>query len=111
MEKEEFFINNNGMRMRRCCASCEHKGYTMNENYRKCKIHDIDVIPSDVCDSYSVNPKCMDEGGNFGTVRKKHFIDYLTEKQLEPEVVGVRKPTPFLIEKEYRQKFGNPNVF
>ena len=108
MEQEDFFVNNNGLRIRRCCASCIHKDYTENENYRKCKIHKVDVVPSEVCEEYEPHPKCIDEGGSRGVVRKKHFIDYLTEKLAEPEVPGMKKNTPFSVEREYREKFGSP---
>ncbi len=110
MDNEEFFVNNNGLRMRRCCASCIHKDYTESVNYRTCKIHKVDVVPSEVCESYETDPKYMDEGGSLGQVRTKHFIDYLTERLLEPEVPGVKKPTPFSVEKEYTEKYGSPYV-
>ena len=111
MEKEDCIVNNHGLRIMKCCASCEFKEYTGSDGFRHCKLHDVHVRPSDLCESFAILPSCMDEGAGKGVVRKKHFIDYLTDKLSEPDVPGVRKPTPFSIEKEYKEKFGNPNVF
>ena len=51
----KYVLNQRGLRVRKCCASCMHKSETNSDKYRGCLKHDITVSPRDVCNDWMMS--------------------------------------------------------
>lgn len=71
MGKKTFTRNPYGIRIKMCCASCEHKDLTRSLTERYCKEHARKVKPSGFCQNWKINSVLKAVGKSQGDVRDK----------------------------------------
>ena len=73
-EKPKYVLNQQGLRVRKCCASCMHKTETTSDKYRECLKHGIIVSPGDVCNDWMMSKPLRMAMKSEGRIKR---IDYL----------------------------------
>ena len=80
MEKFLFLLNQNKLRIKKCCASCIFKTDStkpVTDRRRWCKTHRMTVMNDDYCNSWHMSEEMeMAGGGEPGQVRKPEYIQY-----------------------------------
>lgn len=78
MEKK-IVLNNNGIRIVTCCASCQFKEYSSCKGrlFRICKKHNVEVKGGDICDDWQISSDVRNEG----KLGKKPTYEKESEKQ------------------------------
>ena len=77
MEKKIFTRNPYGIRIKMCCASCEHKRITRSMTARFCKEHARGVQSSDLCECWKMSFQMKAVGKSQGDVRDKDTKEVL----------------------------------
>lgn len=77
MEKKIFIKNYYGIRIKICCASCEHKDLTRAVTERYCKEHARKVQACDVCPKWKMSRQLKAVGKSQGDVRDKDTKEVL----------------------------------
>lgn len=55
MEGFEFVVNSNGVRIKKCCASCENKVCTNHTDFRKCTLNGKKVTNDFLCRDWRIS--------------------------------------------------------
>ena len=55
MEGLEFAVNSEGVRVKKCCASCQYKVCTNNDTNRKCTLSGKRVTKDFLCRSWRIS--------------------------------------------------------
>jgi hypothetical protein len=77
MEKNFFTRNPYGIRIKMCCASCEHKAISRLQTVRFCKEHTRKVQSSDLCLKWKMASQLKNVGSSQGDVRDKDTKEVL----------------------------------
>ena len=77
MEKNIFTRNPYGIRIKMCCASCQHKVLTRTLSARFCKEHTRKVQSSDLCLKWKMASQLKNVGSSQGDVRDKDTKEVL----------------------------------
>ena len=73
----EFVTNNNGIRFKVCCASCENR--VVDTTDCKCKLAKAKPKPDKQCAAYRFRAALMDAGKEKGRIKKADYLRFLTE--------------------------------
>ena len=73
----EYEANGYGVSIRKCCASCIHKGQTRLMTKRRCMEHEKDVSPKSCCSLWQMSDQMKAAGLGLGKVKRKAYLDYL----------------------------------
>lgn len=83
MEKKNYKVNQNNIRVKKCCASCifkntDENSYTSNVNDKRwCKNKRMTVLKDECCDDWMISQEMdMAGGGDPGQVKKADFIHW-----------------------------------
>lgn len=70
--------NKIGVRINKCCASCEHKTYSGSR--LKCGLAKFFVAPDDVCGKWNMHP-CFEKVGviTYGVKKKDYLMEVVKE--------------------------------
>ena len=73
--KENFLLNPNNVRIKKCCASCAHKEIGKSEDQRIC-MHGEGEVPKDyLCSDWELSENCKKlKMEQRGAVKKPHYI-------------------------------------
>ena len=77
MERKIFTRNPYDIRIKKCCASCEHKVLTRAFSARFCKEHARKVQSSDLCPKWKIARHLKAVGKSQGDVREKDTKEVL----------------------------------
>ena len=71
----EFIINTFHQQVKKCCASCQHRGID-NEGTRVCALMNIVVKPNFCCTNWNLR-EGLDRAGMWrGTIKKREYLIY-----------------------------------
>ena len=79
MKKEDYKVNQNKLRVKKCCASCifKDKDGTSSDNKRWCKSKRMTVLKDECCGDWMISQEMdMAGGGEPGRVKKADFIHW-----------------------------------
>ena len=77
MIKKIFTRNPYGIRIKMCCASCEHKVFSRSVTVRYCKEHARKVQSSELCECWKMSFQMKAVGKSLGDVRDKDTKEVL----------------------------------
>ena len=77
--------NEQGVLVKRCCASCTHKDLTSMRSKRRCKIRDCDVKSCNVCSLWQMSKQVRVAGQGMGMIKRKEYLMYLMEQRMEEQ--------------------------
>lgn len=77
MEKKIFTRNPYGIRIKMCCASCQHKAISRLLTVRHCKEHARKVQSSELCECWKMASQLKNVGSSQGDVRDKDTKEVL----------------------------------
>ena len=77
MKKKIFTRNPYGIRIKMCCASCEHKVISRSVTVRYCKEHARKVQSSELCACWKMSFQMKAVGKSLGDVRDKDTKEVL----------------------------------
>jgi hypothetical protein len=82
MEKNKYFVNRHGIRIVKCCSSCENKHYDRG-NQRVCVHLGCLVRKNGLCKDWKMSA-CYDYAGiGDGRVKKKAYLDFVGKQRKE----------------------------
>jgi hypothetical protein len=106
---EKYIINENRLRIKACCASCEHKSYDRG-GMRICRLGNGSITKPDFyCTDYSMPRKVMKCGASTGRVKKPSYIAFLSsvrDKEASLNLPVIMRMTVEQIRDAYRAKYG-----
>lgn len=73
------FTNKYGVRIRRCCASCDARVITTKGTFRTCMLDNKEVASTDVCNSWQLRTGLEKAGSAQGRVKRKAYFNFLQE--------------------------------
>ena len=73
----EFVTNNNGIRFKVCCASCENR--VLEVTGSRCGLVRAKPKPGKQCTAYQFRTSLMDAGKEKGRIKKADYLRFLTE--------------------------------
>ena len=82
MEKKNYKLNQNKLRVKKCCASCMHKDLEGNltdcvNHIRWCSKNRMTVLNDECCEDWKINREIdMAGGGEPGRVKKAEYITW-----------------------------------
>ena len=91
MKKKKFKLvlpftrNNQGVMIKRCCASCAYKQLTDSRTGRRCAIHDAKVKPHNTCGLWQMSSGLEVAGVGMGMVKRKEYLQYLMVQRQEEQ--------------------------
>lgn len=74
---EEHFINQYGVHIKKCCASCLFNLGSCNNNLRDCKLGAKNLKPTFLCRSWNINPNLHNAGKGGGKIKKPFWYNWL----------------------------------
>ena len=77
--------NEQGVLVKRCCASCTHKDLTQMRSKRRCKIRDFDVKSCNVCSLGQMIKQVRVAGQGMGMIKRREYLMYLMEQRMEEQ--------------------------
>ena len=77
--------NEQGVLVKRCCASCTHKDLTQMRSKRRCKIRECDVKSCNVCSLWQMSKQVRLAGQGMGMIKRKEYLMYLMEQRMEEQ--------------------------
>jgi len=77
--------NEQGVLVKRCCASCTHKDLTQMRSTRRCKIRNCDVKSCNVCSLWQMSKQVRVAGQGLGMIKRKEYLMYLMEMRMEEQ--------------------------
>lgn len=111
MEKQKVFVRNNyGIKIVKCCASCEHKA--LDNRSRLCTIGEGIVASSHCCKNWQMAEAYKQAGKGGGVVKKKDYLDFVInrlEENAGRHSISSRpnRESVVTLRKEYLSKFGS----
>lgn len=91
MEKN-FVLNQNKLRIKKCCASCIFKTdptKPVTDGRRWCKTHRMTVINDDYCNSWQISEEmAVAGGGDPGHISKPEYIQYFRSEWTKESTKG-----------------------
>ena len=108
MGKRLFVKNEAGIVIKKCCASCKHKEFVMDEGERHCQLHDKDVYPKHVCEDWQMCKPLCTAVYSLGKVKCSKYICYVKASRRRDEKKKVKRRTAIEdIRMEYECKYGS----
>lgn len=91
MKKKKFGLvlpytrNNQGVMVKRCCASCAYKQLTDARKGRHCAVLDVTVKPRNTCGLWQMSSGLEVAGIGMGMVKRKEYLQYLMVQRQEEQ--------------------------
>jgi hypothetical protein len=84
MNKKEMVLNSHGVRIKKCCASCQHKNIGKSENQRICMLGEGEVKKTYLCADWEMSDTCKEYKMNAqGRIKKPHYIEWMKQRVSE----------------------------
>lgn len=81
--EEKYYVNDYGVRISKCCASCCNKDY--KNDGRICQFRRSKVDKSDWCDLWTLNPGFENAGKMQGGVKDIRYLNYMLNSYLDEQ--------------------------
>ena len=112
MAAKEFTVNGYGVVIRKCCASCLHKGQTRLMTRRKCMVHEKVVKPKNVCSLWQMSSQMKAAGLGGGRVKRREYLKYLAlvrgdENIAKQNGLKIMPKSVDAIRREFEQEHGS----
>ena len=112
MAAKEFTVNGYGVVIRKCCASCLHKGQTRLMTKRHCSEHDKDVSPTGLCSLWEMCDQVKAAGLGGGRVKRREYLKYLAlvrgdENIAKQNGLKIMPKSVDAIRREFEQEHGS----
>ena len=98
--------NNNGIRFKICCASCENRVLDVSGSY--CGIGRAKKKQNVACNSYKFRQSLMDAGKKKGRIKKSDYFRFYSEwrqREKEMHVPKEKLASIYLIRAEYEKLY------
>lgn len=106
---EKYITNEHRLKIKACCASCEHKAYDRG-GLRICRLDGKGVkTASYVCTDYEMPESVMRCGASKGRVKRPSYIAYLTDirsEEVANNIPGPQRKSVIEIRQSFREKYG-----
>ena len=83
---KEFKANGYGVVIRKCCASCLHKGQTRLMTKRHCSEHDKDVSPMGLCSLWQMSDQMKAAGLGGGKIKCREYLKHLAKVRSDEDL-------------------------
>ena len=109
---KEYTVNGYGVVIRKCCASCLHKGQTRLMTKRHCSEHDKDVSPTGLCSLWTMSDQMKAAGLGGGKIKRREYLKYLTQVRGEEDLakqngLTIMPKSVDAIRSEFEQEHGS----
>ena len=91
MKKAKFTLNDFGVRIKKCCASCVWEDATRLQTKRRCTKLKKDVCPSDYCPKWAMSQQMMEVRKSVGQIKRREYQLYLLKIREEEMKKGVEE--------------------
>ena len=113
MMAHESFRNENGIMIKKCCASCKMR--MMNsEAERICMRYKKKIDSDDYCKKWVLSPKLQNAGLGLGKVKSRRYLTYFRERWIEQRdaliegrIDGTQMRCAGEIRQEYDKEYGS----
>jgi hypothetical protein len=107
--KVKYYINENGVRIKKCCASCQFAACTSNIDARLCQQGEGNVSPKFVCYSWQIKDEYSDISlRGDGRIRTQQYIQWLSAQRIYEKNHGIKPREVRELEREYVKEFKVP---
>ena len=106
--------NKYGVKIRKCCASCDARVITTTDTYRMCSLDHKEVDGTDVCNSWQLRKGLEEAGSAKGGVKRKAYFNYLQEvrdREATARNLGLRITAKTLEEVRAEFEIDNNSIF
>ena len=106
--------NKYGVKIRKCCASCDARVITTTGTYRMCSLDHKEVDGTDVCNSWQLRSGLEEAGSAKGGVKRKAYFNYLQEvrdREATARNLGLRITAKTLEEVRAEFEIENNSIF
>ena len=106
--------NKYGVKIRKCCASCDARVITTTGTYRMCSLDHREVKPYDGCNNWQLSEGLEEAGSAKGGVKRKAYFNYLQEvrdREATARSLGLRITAKTLEEVRAEFEIENGSVF
>ena len=76
-----YAYNEQGIAIKKCCASCAVKDLTNGRRTRRCMVRDESVKPREYCCLWSMSSQFKAAGTAHGKVKRKEYLEFLVEQR------------------------------
>ena len=87
-EKNVFAVNQYGIKIRKCCASCKNKQY--DKGLRLCLKGEGHVHSDWVCEDWEMSANYEKAGNGHGKVKKRSYLAYIIDRREEDERISLQ---------------------
>ena len=101
MVRKQTVLNQYGAAIRKCCASCTHKKYTSNEDFRDCEFGEKRIPPTYVCPRWQMNVMYEKVGKGDGRIKKGSYLRFVLKAIMDDHM------KLFDAREEYQRQFGD----
>ena len=91
MYNKHFTLNDNGVLVKLCCASCVWKDTTRLMTKRRCTKLRKDVSPNDSCKHWAMSQQMMEVRKSVGKIKRREYQVYLLRIREEEMKKGVEE--------------------
>lgn len=108
MKKTKFTLNDFGVRIKKCCASCVWEDATRLQTKRRCTKLKKDVCPSDCCPKWAMSQQMMEVRKSVGQIKRREYqllLLHIREREMEDGVEEGRDVMD--IRAEYESQYGS----
>ncbi len=108
MKKAKFTLNDFGVRIKKCCASCEWKVETRLQTKRCCTKLKKDVSPCDCCKCWKMSQQMMEVRKSVGQIKRREYQLFLLQIREREMKEGVEEGRDVMdIRAEYESQYGS----
>ncbi|MBR0045843.1 MAG: hypothetical protein IJP75_03030 [Bacteroidaceae bacterium] len=108
MKKAKFTLNDFGVRIKQCCASCEWKVATRLQTKRSCTKKKKDVSPCDCCKCWTMSQQMKEVHKSVGQIKRREYLLYLLKIRVSEAKEGLEEERDVMeIRAEYESQYGS----
>ena len=108
MKKAKFTLNDFGVRIKKCCASCEWEDATRLQTKRRCTRLKKDVCPCDCCLKWEMSRKMREVRKSVGQIKRREYQLYLLQIRAREMEEGVEEGRDVMdIRAEFESQYGS----
>ncbi len=108
MKETKFTLNNFGVRIKLCCASCEWKVATRLQTKRSCTKKGKDVSPCDCCKHWTLSQQMMEVRKSVGQIKRREYQLFLLQIREREMKEGVEEGRDVMdIRAEFECQYGS----
>ena len=76
---EEFTRNQHGVQIRKCCASCQHKMYSDDDELRCCALTNCEHLRCHLCEDWRLARGFKKAGNSGGMIKRVEYLEFLAD--------------------------------